>query len=56
MIVYKDRTFCNSRHCTNKKCEIRLTSEIYKKAEKLGLKVSVSDFHTLCKDLKLSED
>ncbi len=39
MLCYKDRTFCEFLECRNTDCDRRLTPEIYKKAEELGLPI-----------------
>ena len=39
MLCYRDRTFCKYVECIND-CERKLTDEIIKKAEKLGLPIS----------------
>ena len=49
MICYKDKTYCVSRDCVNKSCQIKLTDEIQEKANKLCIPVSVSDETKVCR-------
>lgn len=48
MITYRDRTYCVSESCDNRKCDIRLTKEVERKAAELRLPISVCDESKNC--------
>ena len=48
MLVYKDRCFCDSDDCENYLCTSRLTEEIIRDAERVGLPIDRAKLSENC--------
>ena len=45
MLCYRDRCYCSRRDCTNPGCFRRITEDVEKDAERVGLPIDTADFN-----------
>lgn len=43
MLCYRDRTYCSREDCARELCFRRITEEVKREAERLGLPICVAD-------------
>lgn len=50
MICYRDKTFCDSKSCTNESCGRYLTEFMEEESEKYGIPLCLCSFEPDCKE------